>query len=163
MAALNRTFINAANVDPVTKLIANAVADALDAGVVGGVAVTASVAEANSLTKQVASVSMATTPATGTCAVQFTFKDAQGVALTNITAGDAYVSASTGLSTVTVTSVATLTNGEIDTVVTGKLFRYITTAAGLLGLTLTMTTGSYYVTFVLPNGRLVTTAAIVVN
>ena len=163
MAALNRTFINAANVDPVTKLIANAVADALDAGVVGGVAVTATVAEVNALTTQLASITMATTPATGTCAVQFTFKDAQGVALTHAVSGQAYVSASTGLSTVTVTSVATLTNGEVDTVVTGKLFNYITTAAGLLGLTLTMTTGSYYVTFELPNGRLATTTAIVVN
>ena len=123
-----------------------------------------STGEWDSVVGQPAIVTMTTTPASGTCAVQLTVKDASGIALTHAVTGFGHMgTASTGLTSAAVTSVATLTNGEILTVVTGRLFHFITTAAGLLGVTVTASAGSYYLTLQMPNGKLVTTGAIVVN
>jgi len=54
----------------------------------------------------------------------------------------------------TVTSLAVLTNGSIEAVVATKIYHYVTTAAGLLGVTITTGAGSYYPVFVMPNGSL---------
>ena len=127
------------------------------------VGLTAVAAELNSLTGLPASVSMTTTPASGTCAVQLTFKDSTGTAITHAITGIGYSSAVDGLSVVAVTSFATLTNGAIDPITTTKDFRFITKADGTLGCTLTASAGTYYLSFQLPNGKIITTGAIVVN
>ena len=74
-----------------------------------------------------------------------------------------YVSSSAGAQATAATSLAALTNGSLTTLVTGKVALVTTSAAGLLGITLTMTAGTYYLTFVLPNGKIITSSALVVN
>ena len=111
----------------------------------------------------VASVAIATTPATGSCAVQCTFSDPDAVQIAHVAAGLMYISNSAGTAIAAATSVATLTNGAIQELVAGKVDLFITSAAGLLGFTLTAGTGTYYASFVLPNGRVITTGAIVCN
>jgi hypothetical protein len=123
--------------------------------------VTPVAAEFNSLTGQPATLTMATTPGSGTCAVQLTLKDSAGVALDHAVSGIGYVSTSNGLAIAAATSVATLTNGIITQVVVGTIFHYITSAVGLLGITLVAGAATYYVTLQLPNGKLLTTGAIV--
>lgn len=123
----------------------------------------ASAAELNSLSGAPASVSMTTTPASGTCAVQLVFKDAAGNAINHVVAGTAYFSNAAGTAIAAVTSGATLTNGDWLDLAAGKVGHYVTTAAGLLGLTVTASAGSYYLSIRLPNGKVVTTGAIVVN
>lgn len=110
-----------------------------------------------------ASVSMTSTPASGTCACQFTFKNAAGVAIASPFASQLYFSNSTGLAIAAVTSAAVLTNGALVELKVGNVDLFVTTAAGLLGVTVTASTGSYFISFVLPNGAIVTTPAIVVN
>jgi hypothetical protein len=110
-----------------------------------------------------ASVTTTMTPATGTCACQFVFKDALGVQLIVPVAGILYLSGSDGLSITSSTSIAVLTNGALLQLVTGKAALFVTTATGLLGITLTMTSGTYYISFVLPNGTIITSSALVVN
>lgn len=124
---------------------------------------TATAADLNTHASEAVSVTMATTPASGTCAVQLTFKDAAVATLTHAVAGLLFFSSSTGLAIAAATSNATLTNGAIQELVVGKVDLFITSAAGLLGFTVTAAAGSYYVTIVLPNGKIITTAAIVVN
>jgi hypothetical protein len=127
------------------------------------IGLTALAAELNMMVDTPATVTMATTPATGSCAVQLTFKNTAGAAISHVFSGMAYSSAVDGLSVVAVTSFATLTNGAVDPIITTKNFHFITSAAGLLGITLTASPGTYYLTFQLPNGALLTTGAIVVN
>lgn len=103
------------------------------------------------------------TPATGTCGVQFVFTDANDMAITGIRSGIGYLSDSAGALGSAITSVATLTNGSILTIVTGRLFHWVTTADGEVGITLTGTAGSKYVTFVLPNGQVVTSTVCTIN
>lgn len=87
--------------------------------------------------------------------MQFVFKDAAGIAMTTPTAGLMYFSSTAdGLTRATVTSLAVLTNGSIEAVVATKIYHYVTTAAGLLGVTITTGAGSYYPVFVMPNGSL---------
>ena len=124
----------------------------------------ASALEVASLDNQPASLSVVTTPASGSCAVQISLKDASGADLDHAVTGMGYVgSVSTGLASAAGTSVATLTNGEILTIVTGRLFNYITTVTGVVGVTLTASAGTYYITLQMPNGKLLTTTAIVSN
>lgn len=104
-----------------------------------------------------------TTPATGTCAVQFVFRDCNGKALTKPITGTASFTNSTGLAFANATSCAVLTNGAWRDVSAGYVGQYITTAAGLLGVTVTAGTGSYYMTFEMPNGQLLTSPALVSN
>lgn len=120
-------------------------------------------AELGSMDKWPASVSMSTTPASGTCAVQLTFKDSDGIALARVTSGLIYMSNSTGLAIAGATGLAVLTNGALTELSTGKVAHFVTTAAGLLGMTVTAGAGTYYATIVLPNGKVLTTGAIVVN
>jgi hypothetical protein len=111
-----------------------------------------------------ASVTTTATPATGSCGVQFVFKDAAGVAIATPIAGICYQSTIDGLTqSNAITSIAVLTNGSYTSLVTGKIGTFTTTAAGLLGLTLTASAGTYYITFVMPSGALLTSSALVVN
>lgn len=109
------------------------------------------------------SIATATTPASGTCAVQLTLKDGNGEALTTIRSGIGYLSSSVGALASAVTSVATLTNGSITQLVTGRIFHWVSKADGTLGITVTGAASTYYVSLVLPDGTVVTSSAIVVN
>lgn len=137
----------------------NADAVAITGGTIGS----SSVTEVNALADMPTTVSMTTTPASGTCAVQFIFKNAAGTTCSHAVAGLLYFSSSTGLAIAAVTSGATLTNGSITELKVGNCDLFITTAVGLLGVTVTASTGTYYITIILPNGKLSTSAAIVVN
>ena len=125
--------------------------------------ITAVVAELNALADMPATVSIVTTPASGSCAVQCTFKDSAGATLSHAVNLAAYSSASNGLTNVAITSLAVATNGAVLVLAATGAWQVTTTAAGLLGFTLTATAGTYYITFRLPNGKLLTTGAIVVN
>ncbi len=111
----------------------------------------------------IASMTTTTTPATGSCAVQFVFKNAEGRTITGIRSFEGWISSSVGAPVTAVTSFAALTNGSVDVKVTGKIYNVLTTAAGLLGLTVTGTAATRYITFRLANGRLLTSSAIVIN
>ena len=129
------------------------------------VATTVTAAEINSAADvPITLTTVSTTPASGSCACQFALKNGAGTALAHAIAGFAYSSAVDGLSEVAITSFATLTNGVILPVATTKLFKFVTTATGTLGCTLTASAGTYYITFINPNnGRLLTSSALVVN
>ena len=95
----------------------------------------------------------------GTGTVQFVFKDAAGVTMATPVSGMAYISeVATGLTVDALDDGLTvLTNGVITLMDGSTLshFRYTTTAAGLLGLTLAADADSYWVVFVHPTGKLV--------
>jgi hypothetical protein len=111
-----------------------------------------------------ASVTTTTTPGTGNCAAQFVFRDNQGRVITTPSTMLAYLSNSTGLTHATaITSLVLLTNGALTQLVTGQHAIVTTTAAGLLGVTLTGTAATRYLTFVLPNGKLLTSGELVIN
>ena len=131
--------------------------------VMSGTTLTPVAAEYNTLTGLPASVTIVTTPASGTCAVQCTFKDSTGTALTHSIGGLMAFTNSTGLAIANATSNAVLTNGTITELKVGFVDFFMTTAAGLLGFTVTASAGSYFATFVLPNGQKITTTALVVN
>lgn len=164
----NSKPIGIAYSDPdLTQLNLNGTAVTSDAGELNLLdGVTATTTELNTLAGLIASVSMTSTPASGTCAVQFTFKNAAGVAISSARRIHYYISDSAGVPSTAVTSFATLTNGTVDTAATGVAGKWgwaNTTAAGLLGVTLTASAGTYYMSFMLPNGRIITSGAIVVN
>ena len=104
----------------------------------------------------VGSVTTTATPASGSCAVQFVFKDPSGNALTEPLAGLLYLSeVATGLThDLANTTLAVLTNGALTNIGGAGPSLFTTTAAGLLGLTITAAADDYWVVFVLPNGRL---------
>lgn len=106
------------------------------------------------------------TPATGTCGVQFVFKDPNtGSAVTYPVAGIGYIAtAADGLTTKAVTSLAALTNGRLLNMPTvTSMFQYTTTAAGLLGMTITASASANYVVFVLPSGKLLVSTVCTIN
>lgn len=106
----------------------------------------------------------AATPATGTCAVQFQFKDpTTGANLTYPFAGICYSSTSTGLAIQAITSAAVLTNGALLALSATSLWHFVTDATGRVGMTLTGSAGAKYVTFVLPNGRLLISTVCTIN
>jgi hypothetical protein len=129
--------------------------------------VTATAAELNTLDGSPASVTTTATPASGSCAVQFVFKDAAGTTMAVPSAGTFYLSESADGTTVDAadTSVAVLTNGVVNIVDTGvaKYYNYVTSAAGLLGLTITAAADDYYVVFVKPNGLLMISTVCTAN
>lgn len=99
----------------------------------------------------------AATPAVGSVGVQFVFKEPiTGTTIAYPISGIGYIAvAADGLATKAVTSVASLTNGRVLNMPTiTSMFHYTTTAAGLLGLTITASASANYVVFVLPNGKL---------
>lgn len=135
-----------------------------------GTAITSTAAELNKLDDAPFLVTTdSTTPASGSCAAQFTVKNAAGSAVAVPVSLRAYLTTSaTGLThDAAGTSIAVLTNGALTTdgatPSVGPHFTLTTTAAGLIGLTLTSGAGTYYVAFVMPNGKLVMSGAIVVN
>jgi len=121
--------------------------------------ITSTVAELNLNDNMWASVTTSATPAVGTCAVQFVFKDAAGTTMATPVAGTFYLSElSTGLTVDTAdTGIAVLTNGVVTIMDTGvaKYYKFVTTAAGLLGITITATADDYYIVFEHPTGKLV--------
>jgi len=104
------------------------------------------------------SVTTTATPASGSCGVQFVFKDAAGNALTAPIAGTFYLSeVDTGLEVdVADTGVAVLTNGAVTIMDTGvaSYYQYITDATGKLGVTITAAADDYYIVFIRPDGSL---------
>ena len=102
------------------------------------------------------SVITTATPASGACGVQFVFKDTLGATITASVTGMLYLSESaTGLThDLADTSIAVLTNGAVTNLVAKGPSLFTTTAAGLLGLTITAVADDYYVVFVKPDGSL---------
>jgi len=128
--------------------------------------VTATAAEINAMdTAAVASMTTATTPASGTCAVQLVFSDASAVQVAVPVSGLLYISeAATGLTNDPVDGLAVLTNGALDELVTGGTSIYTSTAAGLLGVTITHAgADSFWIVVVLANGKLLISDECVVN
>jgi len=115
--------------------------------------------------KFAASVETTATPASGSCGVQFVFKDNFGQTMDVPVAGLCYLSeVSTGLThDLADTSFAVLTNGVLQNIVAKGLSLFITTAAGLLGATITAAADDYYVVFILPSGRLLISGKCTVN
>ena len=133
---------------------------------INGTEVTATAAELNAgVLGGVASMTTATTPAETTCAVQLVFKDADGEIMAVPTSGLLYLSEdSAGLGSVAAdTSLAVLTNGVVTNLVAHSVSHFITTAAGLLGLTISAATDSYWIVVVLPSGKLLISDECVVS
>jgi hypothetical protein len=121
---------------------------------------TVSGAQINSLDNIATQITTAWTDgANGTGTVQFVFKDASGVTLTVPSAGLMYFSeVATGLTVDELdTGVAVLTNGVLNIADTGapSRYHYVTTAAGLLGMTITATADSYWAVFIGIGGKLI--------
>lgn len=112
-----------------------------------------------------ASVTTTPTPASGSCAVQFVFKDAAGNAITAPVSGLLYLSESAdGLThDLADTSLVELTNGAITNIGGEGPSLFTTTAAGLLGLTITAAADDYYVVFVKADGSLLISDVCTVN
>ena len=121
--------------------------------------------EGTSLVPAFASVATTATPATGSCAVQFVFKDVFGNAVAVPVTGVLYLStSSSGLThNLATTSFAKLTNGDLTNLGGAGPSLFTTTAAGLLGVTITAVTGSYYVVFVKLDGSLLISTICTVN
>jgi hypothetical protein len=121
--------------------------------------------EGTSLAPAFASVTTTATPATGSCAVQFVFKDVNGAALTAPVSGLLYLSeVATGLTQdLADTSLAVLTNGALKNLGSAGPSLFTTTAAGLLGLTITAVADDYWVVFVKPDGTLLISGLCKVN
>ena len=136
--------------------IANLRVDTFD---IGGTLVTASADEINNAaTGGWASFTTATTPASGSCAVQFVFKDAAGVTMAVPVTGTLYLSkVATGLTNdLAGTSLAVLTNGALVNIGGAGPSVFTSTAAGLLGVTITNgSADSFWVVFKSPNGQLI--------
>ena len=127
------------------------------------VAVTADSYDLNTVADAIVSMTTTATPATGSNGVQFVFLDGTGTAIASKRSLIGYISDIDGAPVTAVTSFAALTNGSVDLLIVGKQYRCLTTAAGLLGLTVTGSAATRYVSFVLPNGKILTSSAIVIN
>lgn len=112
-----------------------------------------------------ASVETTATSASGSCGVQFVFKDVHGDTISEAVSGLLYLSeASTGLTQdLADTSLAVLTNGALTNVGGAGPSLFTTTAAGLLGVTITAVADDYYVVFVKPDGSLIISDVCTVN
>ena len=108
------------------------------------------------LASMVLTVHTTATPASGSCAVQFVFKDEKGMPITSPVSGLLYLSESADGTThdLADTSLAVLTNGALTNVGGAGPSLFTTTATGLLGVTITAAADDYYVVFVQPNGEL---------
>lgn len=108
--------------------------------------------ELNLLDNVWASVATTWTDGTdGTGEVQFVFADAAGTTMATPVAGTFYISeVATGLTVDALdTGLAVATNGVVNIMDTGsaKYYKFVSSAAGLLGLTLTSNADSYWVVF----------------
>lgn len=119
--------------------------------------ITSTVAELNAM-DSAAIVSMTTTAVCDgdKCQIQLIFKDADGVQLAVPASGLLYISeVATGLTMDAAdNSLAVLTNGVVTNLITHSLSHFISTATGLLGMTLTSNADDYWIVIVLPNGKL---------
>ena len=143
------------------KVLGGLVDDIAAAVTVPGVTATAAELSANAGLP--ASITTTATPATGTCGVQFVFKDSAGAALAHAITGSAYFSNSTGLAFAPATSAAVLTNGAWRDDTAGYTGNFITDTTGKLGVTVTGGAATYYLSFQLPNGKIITSTALTVN
>ena len=127
--------------------------------------VTATTAELNLNDNIWASFTTATVPAVGTCAVQMVFKDVAGVTMATPVAGRFYMSnVATGLTRDDATSIAVLTNGAVTEMdAAHKAWAFTTTAAGLLGVTITDAADDKWLVFEHPTGKLVISSVCVIN
>jgi len=121
--------------------------------------------DGTSLKPAFASVTTTATPASGSCGVQFVFKDASGDTLTSPVSGLLYLSeVATGLThDLADTTLAVLTNGALTNIGGAGPSLFTTTAAGALGLTITANADDYYVVFVKPDGSLLISDVCTVN
>lgn len=140
--------------------------DALAQGAKGSeVPLTASFPELNTLDGTPVTVTTTATPASGSCGVQFVFKDAAGVTMAVPSSGMCYISeVATGLThDLADTTFAVLTNGALTNIGGAGPSLYTTTAAGLLGVTITAGADDYWIVFVLPSGLLLISTVCTVN
>lgn len=117
----------------------------------------------NAATDAIASFTTTATPASGSCGVQFVFKNAAGVAVSSVRVLEAWISDINGLPVTAITSFAALTNGSVDLKIVGKIYNLITTAAGLMGVTFTGSAATRYMSVRLNNGTVLTSTAIIIN
>lgn len=121
-------------------------------------------ADISKLLGTTSSVTTTTTPATGSCTAQFVFLDSRGNPLTFPSTMTAYVSTIAGRQGTAVSGLAVATNGDVTSLVTGKIAIVTTDVTGKLGITLTASAGTYYITFVNEaNGLPLTSGALVCN
>lgn len=115
--------------------------------------------------KMIFTVTTSTTPASGSCAVQFQFNDHNGAPVTAPISGLLYLSeVATGLTQdLADTSLAVLTNGALTNVGGAGPSLFTTDATGKLGLTITAAADNYWVVFIQPNGELLISDVCVVN
>jgi hypothetical protein len=128
--------------------------------------ITASVAELNVVDGVWASFTTATTPASGSCAIAMVFKDAAGVTMTDVVAGAFYISdLATGLEVDVLDTGATASVGAVTLVDTGvtSYYNFVTTAAGLLTVTITSGADSHWLCFNSPNGGLTISGECVIS
>jgi hypothetical protein len=127
--------------------------------------VTATADALNAVSGTPVTLTTSATPATGSNAAQFVFKDADGVTVDFVFSGLCYLTKDVAGATVAAadTGVAVLTNGVLTEIVTKSTYRFITDGTGKLGVTLTSAADTYYMAFVMPNGKVVTSSALVVN
>ena len=127
---------------------------------------TATQAELNLNDNMWASITTATTPAAGSCAIAFVFKDAAGVTMATPVAGTFYISdLATGLEVDVLDTGAAASVGALTIVDTGitAYYNFVTTAAGLLTVTITSGADSHWLCFVHPTGKLVISGECVIN
>jgi hypothetical protein len=128
--------------------------------------VTATADEINVVDNVWASFTTATTPASGSCAIALVFKDAAGVTMATTVAGVLYISdLATGLEVDVLDTGMTASVGAVTLVDTGvtSYYNFVTTAAGLLTVTITTGVDSHWLCFTAPNGGLVISDECVVN
>lgn len=162
----NEKPIGVACSDPnITDLYLNGTlvtADAAELNKLDGV--TSTTAELNTVAGAIASVSQTEVSASGSTAVQFTFKNAAGVAIGSKRSMLMWLSDDAGEPVTAITSLAALTNGSYDNLVTGKQARVTCSVAGLLGITVTQAGASTkYLSFQLPNGKILTSTVLTIN
>ncbi len=109
-------------------------------------------------------VTISTTPAASlSCAAQFQMRNAAGSVVNTTAPIMFYVSGPSGtVAPGTITGITALINGTVATV-SSALYFLANPAAGLLGITLTADPGTYYVSFILPNGQISTSSGMLVN
>ena len=130
-----------------------------------GTAVTTTAPEINRLGGGWASFTTTATPASGSCGVQLVFKDAARITMAVPSTGMLYLSeVATGLThDLADTSLAVLTNGAVTNIGGEGPSIFTTTAAGLLGVTITAGADDYYIVIMKPNGALAVSDVCTVN
>lgn len=118
-----------------------------------------------SLYPALASVTTTAVPASGSCDVQFFFKDVSGNDLTSPVSGLLYLSKnSAGLThDLADTSLAVVTNGVLTNIGGAGPSLFTTTATGVFDLRITAAADDYYVVFVKPDGSLLISDVCTVN